>query len=74
MANQPVRMFGWIVLLGAMVGGCASEGTTGGANGVAAGSVEDSLTACQKRIPSNATSGQQMLAEQSCQRDQTIRR
>ncbi|UVT14766.1 MAG: hypothetical protein H8K04_13060 [Nitrospira sp.] len=33
---------------------------------VASGAAEDSLTACQARIPALASAGQRMLAEQSC--------
>lgn len=40
----------------------------------AAGAVEDSLKACLARIPKEATAGQRMIAEQSCQRDETGRR
>lgn len=41
---------------------------------IAAGAVEDSLQACMARIPSDATSGQRMLAEESCKRDQAGRK
>lgn len=41
----------------------ASSGTQG-----------DSLDACMARIPSDATEGQRMLAEDSCQRDQSLLR
>lgn len=40
----------------------------------AAGSVEDSLQACLGRIPKDATAGQRMIAEQSCQRDEGDRK
>lgn len=40
----------------------------------AAGSVEDSLQACLARIPKDATAGQRMVAEQSCQRDEGDRK
>ncbi|OGW68448.1 MAG: hypothetical protein A3A88_11040 [Nitrospirae bacterium RIFCSPLOWO2_01_FULL_62_17] len=40
---------------------------------VASGAVEDSQEACLARIPKDATSGQRMIAEQSCNRDQTSR-
>lgn len=40
---------------------------------VASGAVEDSLQACMARIPKEATIGQRMVAEQSCQRDQSTR-
>jgi hypothetical protein len=36
---------------------------------IAAGASEDSLQACLARIPKDATSGQRLMAEQSCQRD-----
>ncbi len=54
---------------------CASNGgSSAGIDGVAAGSIRDSLSACMGRIPSDATSGQRMLAEQSCERDQASRK
>jgi hypothetical protein len=78
MADRSVHVFGVIALLGMMVGGCASEGTTGssgtGINRIASGAVEDSLAACKGRIPDNASAGQKMLAEESCLRDQGARR
>jgi hypothetical protein len=86
MADRSVSVFGFIALLGVMVGGCASEGTTGmsdagsaaattkGIDRIASGSVEDSLDACKARIPSDASAGQKMLAEESCDRDQAARR
>lgn len=86
MADRSVSVFGFIALLGVMVGGCASEGTTGtsgtgsaaattkGIDRIASGSVEDSLEACKARIPSDASAGQKMLAEESCHRDQAVRR
>lgn len=40
----------------------------------AVGSVEDSLQACLARIPKDATAGQRMIAEQSCQRDEGDRK
>lgn len=43
-------------------------GTTPG-NALAAGASEDSLQACMARIPKDATTGQRMIAEQSCRRD-----
>ena len=39
----------------------------------AAGSVEDSLVACMARIPSEASIGQRMIAEQTCRRDESER-
>lgn len=41
---------------------------------VASGTQGDSLDACMARIPSDATEGQRMLAEDTCQRDQSLRR
>ena len=38
-------------------------------NAIAAGSVEDSLSACLARIPKDASIGQRLIAEQSCRRD-----
>ena len=40
---------------------------------VASGAVEDSQSACLARIPKSATSGQRMIAEDSCKRDQASR-
>ena len=86
MADRSVSVFGFIALLGMMVGGCASEGTMGssgsgaasatttGINRIASGAVEDSLAACMARIPGDASAGQKMLAEESCRRDQAARR
>jgi hypothetical protein len=39
----------------------------------AAGSAEDSLQACMGRIPTDASIGQRMIAEQSCHRDESAR-
>jgi hypothetical protein len=39
-----------------------------------AGTQGDSLEACLARIPKDATEGQRMLAEESCQRDQSTHR
>ena len=84
MADRSVSVFGFIALLGLMVGGCASEGTTmsastapaptTGIGRIASGAVEDSLNACLARIPKDASAGQKMLAEESCKRDQAARR
>lgn len=43
------------------------------ATSVASGAVEDSLKACMTRIPKDASAGQRMMAEQSCQRDEEAR-
>ena len=50
-----------------------SVATTPG-NTIAAGASEDSLKSCLSRIPQNATAGQRMIAEQSCQRDEGERK
>lgn len=42
-------------------------------NTVAAGSRDDTLKDCLKRIPQVATTGQRMLAEQNCQAEQKTR-
>lgn len=81
MANQSVRTLGVIAMLGMIVAGCASDGTTMSSSTgstksidrIATGSVEDSLEACLARIPQDASAGQQMVAEQSCRRDQAAR-
>lgn len=38
-------------------------------NAIASGASEDSLQACLARIPKDATTGQRLMAEQSCRRD-----
>ena len=48
--------------------GSASPETTG-ANRVSQGTQGDSLAACLDRIPSDASAGQRMIAEGTCQRD-----
>lgn len=40
---------------------------TGEMNVLASGSVEDTLKLCLARIPKDASAGQRLLAEQSCQ-------
>jgi len=39
-------------------------------NRASAGTQGDSLKACMTRIPTDATAGQRLLAEESCKRDQ----
>lgn len=53
--------------------GSASLASIGGAVSPAAGAVEDTLKACLARIPKDASSGQSMLAELGCQRDEQAR-
>jgi hypothetical protein len=43
-------------------------------NRASAGTQGDSLDACMARIPTDATAGQRMLAEESCKRDQLMHR
>lgn len=43
-------------------------------NRSSAGTQGDSLDACMARIPTNATAGQRMLAEESCKRDHLMHR
>ena len=86
MADRSVSVIGAIALLGAMVGGCASEGMTGSSgtgsasapttniDQVASGAVEDTLDACRGRIPKDSSAGQTMMGEESCRRDQIARR
>lgn len=87
MAHRSMNAFGVIALLGLLIGGCASNGASGAGSAasgatfgagknidrVAAGAVEDTLDACLARIPTNASAGQKMLAEESCRRDQAAR-
>lgn len=40
---------------------------------IASGAVEDSLKVCLARIPKDASAGQRMMGEQSCQRDEQTR-
>lgn len=46
---------------------------TTGPSRVSQGTQGDSMEACMARIPSDATSGQRMLAERTCQRDANTR-
>jgi hypothetical protein len=55
-------------------GGTTTTSSTENIDRIASGSVEDSLNACTARIPKDASAGQQMLAEESCRRDQANRR
>jgi hypothetical protein len=41
---------------------------------VSPGAPEDTLKACLARIPAQATVGQRMLAEQTCEREEAIRK
>ena len=57
----------------ASAGGTAPSSTKN-IDRIASGAVEDSLNACMARVPKDASAGQQMLAEESCRRDQANRR
>jgi hypothetical protein len=46
---------------------------TGEASQMASGAVEDTLRACMARIPEDASAGQRMVAEESCNRDEGAR-
>ncbi len=52
----------------------ATSASTKNIDRIATGAAEDSLNDCMARIPKDASSGQRMLAEQSCHRDQAARR
>ena len=41
---------------------------------IAPGAAEDTFKACLARIPEQATVGQRMLAEQTCEREEAIRK
>ncbi|WNM60793.1 hypothetical protein [Candidatus Nitrospira neomarina] len=51
----------------------SAEAQAQGLTQIAVGSVQDTLKACLGRIPQNASSGQLMLAEESCQQVETAR-
>ncbi|MGH7259336.1 MAG: hypothetical protein ACREI9_01485 [Nitrospiraceae bacterium] len=62
-----------------VAGACAADGgysssSSGNGGSIAAGSVEDTLKACLSRIPSDASEGQRLIAEKSCERDQANRK
>jgi hypothetical protein len=54
--------------------GIVGTATTKSGDRVSAGTQGDSLEACMARIPKDASAGQRMLAEASCERDQETRR
>jgi len=54
-------------------GGATPATSAGGLGEAASGAVEDTLKACLARIPKDATSGQRMIAEESCKRDEATR-
>ncbi len=54
--------------------GIVGSATAKSGDRVAAGTYGDSLQTCLARIPKDASAGQKMLAEASCQRDEASRR
>ncbi len=48
-------------------------GTAAATSAAASGTSGDSLAACMARIPKDASAGQRMLAEGSCERDEAAR-
>jgi len=46
----------------------------GGAGAAASGTQGDSLQACLSRIPQDASAGQRLVAQRSCERDATERK
>jgi len=72
-----------------LIAGCAASGGGTGGSGSpssstmaepanpqrpASGTAGDTLQACLARIPSGATRGQRMIAEESCKRDDAARK
>ncbi|WP_447973103.1 hypothetical protein [Nitrospira sp. Kam-Ns4a] len=49
-------------------------GTAAATSAAASGTAGDTLDACLARIPKDASAGQRMIAEQSCQRDEAVRK
>ena len=69
-----VAMAGWILPLSSLEAAEQKPATVVvPARAAAAGAVEDSLTICLARIPQVSTPGQRLIAEQSCQRDESGR-
>lgn len=54
-------------------GSSPAAALTTGPHRISAGSQGDTMEACLARIPQNATAGQKMLAEKSCERDRNYR-
>ncbi len=70
--SQPITILS-LAILGLLAAGCAGDGpsvSTGPSAGVGGPAVAPaSLDACMARIPSDATPGQRMIAEETCRRD-----
>ena len=73
-----LALMAWLPALPApadqLSGETISSASMGERGVVAAGSVEDTLKACLARIPKDASAGQRMMAEQSCDRDEDTRK
>ena len=54
--------------------GGALSAPVGGPGAAASGTPGDSLQACLSRIPKDATAGQRLIAERSCDRDEAERK
>ena len=54
-------------------GGATPATSVAGLAETASGAVEDTLKACLARIPTDATGGQRMIAQDSCKRDEATR-
>ena len=52
----------------------ALSAPVGGAGAAAAGTQGDLLQACLSRIPQDASAGQRLIAQRSCERDQADRK
>jgi hypothetical protein len=74
-----LTLIAWLPALAAQPGDQPSRGATLPASteamsAVAAGAAEDTLKACMARIPQDASIGQRMIAETSCQREEMDRK
>lgn len=63
---------------GSSMSGTVSSGApsapTEGVGAAASGAQEDTLQACMARIPQDASAGQRIIAQQSCERDEANRK
>ena len=76
MARRSVGLCGVVVVMGLLVGGCATDGSMGSSAASGSASVSganDSLQACLGRISSSASAGNRQVAEESCRRDEAVR-
>jgi hypothetical protein len=51
-----------------------ASATVASSSAIASGAAEDSRSACMARVPKDASAGQRMMAEQSCDRDDSTRK